>query len=106
MFPVCQKIESLVLYGCQCIVCVLVLVSLMQLVVSLPVTNGNELSFFSLTYAANSPKTEQIYMHKIYLLTRNTILIVMKVTLTLLTKHAFSQLIRLLKQMGRGFCLF
>ena len=50
----------------------------MQCVVFFPVTNGNELYFCCLTCAANSPESEQIYMHKIYLLTRNTILSVMK----------------------------
>ena len=42
------------------------------------ITNGNQSSFVYLISAANSPKIEKIYMHKIHLLTRNTILIIMK----------------------------
>ena len=56
------KTVSLVLFGCQCVAGLLVLATLMQFVVFLPGTNGNELSFSCLTNTANSPNSEQIYI--------------------------------------------
>ena len=100
-----KKAQSM-LYVCQCIVCLLVLVTLVQCVVFFPVTNGNELYFCCLTCAANSPENEKIYMHKIYLLTRNTILIVMKNKTNSVDKTCIHLINKAVEVNSRDSCLF